>query len=434
MDQLPGVSPTWTASQKITFRFSAVFFLLYVLLNPNGVVPGFDLLYEIYIKPLHSLIPWIGHHILHLSYPITVFTNGSGDTTYDYVIILLIVVLAVIGCGIWTILDRRRNGYRTLQYWLLVIVRYYLATTMIQYGMVKVIKLQFPEPGLSRLLEPYGNSSPMGLAWTFIGYSKGYNYFAGIAETLAGVLLLFRRTTAFGAFLAFIVGANIMAMNYCFDIPVKLLSTMIVIMALFVLSENIRNLFSLFFLHATVRLQSAKPPAIRKRAWFLTGRILKILFVAYVLIGTTSDAILATSKYGETAPKVAMRGVYYVKTFIRNGDTIAPLQTDTTRWKQLLLDGSPSYGYASIRVMNDSSKGSYVFKPDTIHHTLVLYRGVDTTKKYYFSYRFPKKDSLVLVGSWKGDSVQISLQQYDRQNFLLVRRGFNWINEYPMNR
>lgn len=434
MEQLPGTSPTWTASQKIAFRFFSVFFLLYIFFDPNGVVPFSDNLFEIYIKPFHRLIPWIGQHILHLSYPITVFTNGSGDTTYDYVTLLLTVILAAIGCVVWTMLDRRRAGYQTLQYWLLVVVRYYLATTMIQYGVVKIIKLQFPAPGLTRLLEPYGNSSPMGLAWTFMGYSHGYNYFAGIAETLAGFLLLFRRTTAFGAFLAFIVGANIMAMNYCFDIPVKLLSTMIVVMALFLLSENIRGLFNLFFLHGTVRLRSVKPPVIKKRAWFLTWRIVKILFIGYVLVGTVTDAALSMSKYGETAPKVALRGIYYVKTFIRNRDTIAPLQTDTTRWRQVLIDGSPEYARASIRAMNDSSAGSWSFQPDTVHHTLTLFRAADTTKKYHFTYRFPKKDSLVLEGAWKGDSVQISLQRYDLQNFLLVRRGFNWINEYPMNR
>ena len=33
-------------------------------------------------------MPWVGRHILHLSYAITVFPNGSGDTTYNYVEVL----------------------------------------------------------------------------------------------------------------------------------------------------------------------------------------------------------------------------------------------------------------------------------------------------------------------------------------------------------
>jgi hypothetical protein len=54
--------------------------------------------------------------------------------------------------------------------------------------------------------------------------------------------------------------------------------------------------------------------------------------------------------------------------------------------------------------------------------------------KYRFNYRFPKKDSLILVGALKKDSLEIRLKLYDWQNFLLVHRGFHWINEYPFNR
>jgi hypothetical protein len=42
--------------------------------------------------------------------------------------------------------------------------------------------------GGDRLLKPYGESSPMGLLWTFMGYSTGYNLFTGGAEALGGLL------------------------------------------------------------------------------------------------------------------------------------------------------------------------------------------------------------------------------------------------------
>lgn len=47
-------------------------------------------------------------------------------------------------------------------------------------------------------------------------------------------------------------------------------------------------------------------------------------------------------QYGDSAPSTALKGIYNVKTFIRNKDTLAPLQTDTLRWKQLVLEGSPA--------------------------------------------------------------------------------------------
>jgi hypothetical protein len=415
-----------------TFRFFFLFFPLYFFFNFNGALPFTDAVSEWWIQPFHRLIPWLAQPLLHK--PVTVFTNGSGDTTYDYLVIGFIFLVSLIGCTIWSILDRHRHSYPALQYWLTVFVRYYLALTLLNYGMVKVIKLQFPFPGIGRLLEPYGNSSPMGLAWTFMGYSRGYNYFAGFAEIIAGLLLLFRKTTTFGALVALTVSANIMAMNYCFDIPVKLLSTAMVIMSLYLLSENAGQLFNAFFRNKEARFTHPQPPAPKKRTWFRIIRIFKCLLVAYTFFGLIYSDIVAMKQYGDKAPTTALQGVYNIKTFIRNKDTLAPLQTDTLRWKQLVLDGSPTYGYASIRAMNDSAKGYFSFKPDTILHTITLTSYADSTNKYTFHYRLPQKDSMVLLGAWKKDSLDIHLKLTDWKNLLLVRRGFHWINEYPLNR
>ena len=43
---------------------------------------------------------------------------------------------------------------------------------MVSYGMVKAIPLQMPSPSLTRLLEPYGNFSPMGVLWASVGASR----------------------------------------------------------------------------------------------------------------------------------------------------------------------------------------------------------------------------------------------------------------------
>jgi uncharacterized membrane protein YphA (DoxX/SURF4 family) len=112
-------------------------------------------------------------------------------------------------------------SYDRLYYWMIVVLRYYVGITMLAYGSVKIVQLQFPSPTPWRLIEPYGDSSPFTLAWTFMGYSRGYNYFTGIAEVSCGILLLFKRTSLFGAVIAFTVSANIAAINFCFDVPVK---------------------------------------------------------------------------------------------------------------------------------------------------------------------------------------------------------------------
>jgi uncharacterized membrane protein YphA (DoxX/SURF4 family) len=435
------VAPTvaWSNSQRILFRFAVAWLLLYIFFNPNGILPGVDETFNFYVTPFHHLIPWIGQHILHLSKPITTFTNttGSGDTTYDYVTLLLICFLSILACAIWTMLDRKRASYSILYYWVTTILRYYLGITMLTYGFSKIFKMQFPYPGLYTLLEPYGDSSPMGLAWTFMGYSNGYNLFTGFAEVIAGTLLFFRRTTAIGAFLAFIVAANIAAMNYSFDIPVKLLSSTMILMSLFLLGNNIRRLFNLFFLGRGTQLSIVPRAPIRKKPVRITLVVLKCILVIYAFFGTAWLSLEARNEYGDHAPHALLRGIYNTQTFLFDQDTLAPLQTDTVRWKQLVIDGSPYYAYGMIKMMNDSAH-TYIVRTDTIQHLLTIFNYRDTTRKWRLHYSFPLTDTLTLWGTrfWgqKADSIHVALARYPLNNFKLNSRGFNWINEYPYNR
>ena len=96
---------------------------------------------------------------------------------------------------------------------------------MILYGASKVFMGQFGPPGFGRLLETYGDSSPMGLLWTFMGFSQGYTFFAGLAEMLGGVLMITRRTTLLGAMVSAGVLSNIVLLNFFYDVPVKQFSS-----------------------------------------------------------------------------------------------------------------------------------------------------------------------------------------------------------------
>jgi len=79
-----------------------------------GVLPHVDDLYNLYITPFHNLAAWMGKHIFHLSKPVTTFTNGSGDTTYDNIVIVFIAFLAVIGAAMWSVIDRNTKTYNKL--------------------------------------------------------------------------------------------------------------------------------------------------------------------------------------------------------------------------------------------------------------------------------------------------------------------------------
>ncbi len=424
-------SHAWTTVQKILFRFFCIYFLLYVLINNNGALPGFEYIVEHTLNPvLHSIIPWVGKYLLHLSYDITVFTNGSGDTTYDYVLVLALFVVAVIGCIIWSLLDRHRTDYNIAYYWLLVVVRYYLALSMLQYGFAKVFYLQFSFPGQSRLLQPYGESSPMGLAWTFMGYSRLYNYFTGFAEVLGGTLLLFRRTTAIGSILTLIVMTNVAMMNFCYDIPVKLLSTHMVGMCLFILAPNFQRFYDFFILHRTALIPLPQAPVFRKKALNITLTVFKYVLIVGSFASVIIFGLQAQKQYGADVPKPPLHGIYNTELFVWNGDTLPPLLSDTVRWRRMIVG---QRGDVSLRSMADSLN-YYQFKADTLKKQFEIVSYSDSTQKYTFHYSVPEKDKLVVQGKWKEDSVQVQFKKYNTDQFKLVNRGFNWINEYPFNR
>src|SRR5579862_7658194 len=104
--------PYWSLARRIAFRCSFLYFVLFFLTGQEvGQIPySFKLVMKYNAFWRHNVV-WVAKYILRLPYDLTVFTNGSGDTTYNWVLILCYLILAAVGTLIWSILDRRRIGY-----------------------------------------------------------------------------------------------------------------------------------------------------------------------------------------------------------------------------------------------------------------------------------------------------------------------------------
>jgi hypothetical protein len=318
----------WSFLQKLLFRFFAAYFFIYIFPFPIGYIPFTDTLNTWYNSIWDALVPWSGKYILHVSYPITIKPNGSGDTTYNYVQLFLVAVFAIITAIIWSLADRRRKSYDLLLYWSTVYVRYYLAFTMMSYGFYKIIKTQFPFP-FYHLTETYAESSPMGLLWNFMGYSTAFNMFTGLAEAVGGFLLLFRKTTTFGALISITVLSNIVAMNFCYDVPVKLYSANLLLMAIFIAVPDMQRLINFFFRNKAVPAINMQPK-FYKRWMKITWISVKLLLIVSALYSTISGVISNYKVYGDEAvQKVPLFGIYNVVKFVKNKDTLQPFATDS---------------------------------------------------------------------------------------------------------
>lgn len=429
-DAYPQEDQSWSLAKNAAFRFSFVFIISYVFFNNNGAFPLFSVITYYPTLLLHTIIPWFAKNVIHYQYDYTIFSNGSGDTSYDYVLMLTMVLTALMGCIIWTALDRKRKNYNKLYYWLLLIVRFYLAFTLMLYGSVKIIKLQFPDPSLYRLLQPYGNSSPMGLAWTFLGFSKGYNIFMGIVE-FASAFLLFRKTMVVGAFLALAASAHVMSMNYFYDVPVKLLSTMLVLLSLFILAPNFLRIYRFFVKNEPEQLKQVTPPVYKKRWQLITAYTIKYLLIVFTLLTLYQQTVPMVKIYGSGAPKSPLYGIYNVKEFKLKGQPLLPLTSDTTRWAQVIFQG---LDYARVKLMNDSLV-NYNVKIDQKKKEINLVSPTAVAPSLKFNYTIKGKDQLIFNGLRNNkDSLSITFKKKDLKDFRLINRGFHWVNEYPNNR
>ena len=443
MEATTPTDTNWKLSRKISFRFFCSFFILYIFPFPLNSVPFGGEINKISEKILgwyyaafeyvtvfwHWLTPGVAKTLLNLENPITIFTNGSGDTTYDYVLVLTMILLSILICIGWSILDRNRKNYNTAYYWLCVLIRYYLAVIMLSYGFSKVFHLQMPYPYLSRLVQPYGDSSPMGLAWTYVGQSKAFSAFVGWSEVICGLLLFFRKTTLVGALLTLIVMGNVVVVNLCYDIPVKLFSSVLEIMALYLAAPYLKKIYQAFIQHKPIHINNYYQPVFTKRWQAIGIKILKVLIIADALFSGVKGSIDQGKQYGDNAPKPPLYGIYNTVLVVRNNDTIPPLTTDTSRWKQIIVQ---SNNYARIKLMNDTLR-NYNFKVDTALRKAIVFANWDTLNKINFNY-ITDADYLTFTGKFKNDSLFIKLKRFDEKNFRLMSRGFHWINEYPYNR
>src|SRR5262249_26857890 len=281
----------WHPVLRIAFRFAFVYLILFAFPGPIAQVPVVgDLIGFVSGSLRVFVVNGVCRSVLGLGGDLGQ-PSGSGDRAVDYVHAACTLVVAACVALLWSALARRSTNHTRLHEGLRIYLRYLLVIVMLGYGLAKVIPpTQFPPPGVERLHHPYGESSPMRLMWTFMGASQPYVYFAGVMELVAAALLLFRRTTTLGALVMSAVMANVVMLNFCYDVPVKLHSSHWLMMALFLLLPEVPRLMNVFVLHRVTQPASVGMPVTGKR-WRIGWVVAKTAFVAWMLFSAVSTQI-----------------------------------------------------------------------------------------------------------------------------------------------
>lgn len=408
-EYLLGTTQPWSRWHRASFRFFALFAIL--MSSPWELIP---FLARVTYSWHYALAYWIRTNLLgasvHYHSP-----TGSGDTLDDWLRCFVCIALALVGSVVWGVLDRSRPNYTKLERALKTVLRLFLGVVLLGYGFSKIFTEQMPEPRLPQLYGPLGQLTPMRLAWLYIGYSKPYEIFLGLGEALGATLLLFRRTTELGAVLLVVVLANVVMVNFCYDIPVKLYSSFYLLLSFYLGWPALKRLILETLFHRNLgRIETEAPTPFKWRmAWALVALILVCFYGLY-------PALRGKSWPGDLSGKHPLYfGGYNVSDF-RDSRNV------TARWDQIVIgEGGPSRGYSSV-IRRDGRR----YEPA---QTIVEPQGLSislpkTYEKYFFQVK--RIDSSILHLTSEDSTITMTLTK-DEPSFPLAEHPFHWVSPTP---
>ena len=384
---------------------------------------------------------WIGKTLLAIPYEFSGDYTGSGDRTSDWVVLLCMAAIALLATVAWSLLDRRSTRDPWLREVIRILVRYTLAFSMLGYGVLKLFRVQFSPPLPGQLIERVGDASPMGLLWTFMGVSPAYVVFAGAAETLGAVLLLFRRTTMLGALVLAGVMTNVVMLNFCYDVPVKIMSAHYLAMCLFLLLPDLRRLANVIVLDGIAQPAARGELVLRARWMRVTRRVVKCGVIGVVAIATVQPIASRYSMMTAEQPRTWYGGTWAVTSFHRDGQEVPANLTETTRWKRVRFQPQggkvlfrwvdSSYGDLYDAAIDEHARVITLTFDDKDHGTRPPQPGLGVI---VFTYVRIDDNHLQLEGKVGLVRLSVQLERVETSNMLLLARGFHWINEQPFNR
>jgi hypothetical protein len=347
---------------------------------------------------------------------------GSGDTTFNYVQLVLFVLVAGVATAIWSAFDRGRRDCRPFLAGLTLWLRYFLFCTMMSYGFAKVLPVQFGTLRAGRLIQPYGHSSPMGLLWTFMAASPAYTVFGGAGELLGGLLIAFRRTALAGALVVAAVMTNVAMLNLCYDVCVKLFSLHVVAVALLLIYLDRQRL---------VALVGAPVPAATYAPLFTSRKAhrLAIVVQAAALVVAVGYHFHMAYKSWHAVPSSPLAGAYRVARVVKDRVAQPLVATEATTWRRAVIG---AYG---MSVYDEDDRADLWLSWSKDRASLIdEHTGTTLTVRRSDATHVVVAGKLVDGKTHAPSTLEIDLLRIDPASWLLTNRGFHFVNEVPYNR
>lgn len=249
----------------------------------------FDWLFKFIQKPFTGLLHSLDKDLIF-----------ETDTYGTYVLISLSILLGVLSsplinriCSNWKL-----NINELLKTVLAGILFFFL----FNYGWDKITKTQFYQPEPNTLFTPFGKLSKDIAYWSLTGSSYPYAVSLGIAEVLAAIGLLFKRTRFLTSLLTIGIFGQVFLINCSFDISVKLLSGSLLVFSL-VYSSCFQQQWRAIF---GFQVEPIELTHSRKRG------IIKFVFAFLVISESVFPSFHRKNFNDDQFPRLAHHGAYRV--------------------------------------------------------------------------------------------------------------------------
>jgi hypothetical protein len=435
--------PAWTAWEKNLFRFFFIFFLIQIIPLDWKF---YRELFSIRWSQLHF------HDLFSLTKYYPQLFASSADPQFglgSFASFGVFAVISAIGTLIWAKAEPEKKEYSVLYYWLRVIIRFRLAFVLLTYGFIKFFPLQMPYPSLSNLLTNYGDFFAWKIYFQTVGIAPKYESFLGFVEILAAFLIFNRRTVTFGVGLIFGFLGNVAVANGFYDIGEQLMSTFIVLMAVFLFVYDIPRLYNLMIKEVPAYANKFIPQF--EDAWLrnlrIGSRAFFLLFALLFSYKAYDNFVHDPYKVPKTPGLSKAFGLYDVKTFVLNKDTIPYSKTNPDRWQDVVFEKWSTMTIKANRpVTIDKSSGEEVhekdidrnyelagfagrhyfyYEADTVKHTMALQNKNKNHRqeKLFLTYDRPNDSTIVLSGiNEKKDSIHVVLAKVNKKFMMLEGR------------
>lgn len=350
-------STGWSTFKKISFRIAFPFFLLMCIpLTGEWYKHLFNIDWtNLHYRDIYDICRFPTFSFIEVSPQARWGIGGYANWGVTFLVAVAIGV-------VWTLIDSKRKQYEVLNYWLRVVIRYRAALGIIGFGFTKLLPVQMPYPGQSLLNGDFGDFTEQKIYWMSIGIVPWYQIFTGIVEVAAGTMLLFKKTTAWGA--ALLVGTlgTIVVVNLAYDGGVHVYSSFFVLLGAYLLIDDVKNAVNLLVFEKIITPVKRYYPLLAE-GWQKYIRVVvksAIVFVFLILFFYLQLINFFYDPYKQPSLKGVkeLRGTYNVTEFRLNNKVIPYSPFDTQRWQEATFEKWTTLTYKTNKpVQIDLSNG-----------------------------------------------------------------------------